>query len=34
VLTQCADAARANRVTFGVWGGVDFTPKPGRPAKS
>jgi hypothetical protein len=35
VLTECGDTARASRVTFGVWGARDYTPKPGgRVAKS
>jgi hypothetical protein len=31
VLRPCRDAAEAQRETFGVWGGRDFTRRPGRP---
>ena len=30
VQLECWSAARAQRVTWGVWGAVDFTVKPGR----
>jgi Transcription factor WhiB len=31
VLRPCLTAAKAQRETFGVWGGRDFTHRPGRP---
>jgi Transcription factor WhiB len=31
VQLECWTAARAQRVTWGVWGSVDFTQKPNRP---